>query len=161
MKKLTVESIKAGKLISKPQDVSIRVFVEGEECEFHTRLKPFDYATSVAQMRGIGENKEALAEVLAVSILNNEDKPQFTAKEIRENFSKELTDALWSKLVEVNALGKILNSRPKTNSSAKSRSGRGSRSKKSEKHHAQTSESGPHTSENTAASTLGGGSNKK
>ena len=161
MKKLTVESIKAGKLISKPQAVSVRVFVEGEECEFNTRLKPFDYSTSVAQMRGIGENKEALAEVLAVSILNNEDKPQFTAKEIREHFSKELTDALWNKLVEVNALGKILNSQPKMNSSAKSRSAQGNRSKRFGKRRVQTSASGQHTSENTVVSTSGGALSKK
>ncbi|WP_269914011.1 phage tail assembly chaperone family protein, TAC [Acinetobacter sp. HY1485] len=161
MKKLTVESIKAGKLIGEPKKVEIKVSVDGEEQIFETTLKPFSYGTAVAHLRAFGEKREALAGILASSMLDENNKPQFTEEQIREHFSEELTNAVWGKIVEINALGKTSSSTQTTNSSAKSRSQRRKRSRKSNACHSQKSEHGQHTSENTAALTSDGASSKK
>lgn len=161
MKQLTANMITAGKLVLKPQAVSIKIFMDGEECEFKTTLKPFSYETSVAQMRAFGEKRESLADILAVSILNENGEPEFTAEHIRTCFSKELTDAIWNKLVEVNAMGKMLSLNQKMNSSAKSQSPQGRQLHKPNRRRARNSASGRPTSKSTAVSTSEDASNKK
>lgn len=161
MKKLTVENITAGQLIGEPQKVEIKVDFNGEERVFETTLKPFSYDTAVAHLRAFGEKKEALAGILASSMLDENGKPQFTEDQVRQYFSQELTNAVWSKLVEINALGKTSRLNQTMNSSAKSQSQRRRRSHKSKKCATQKSAHGQHTSGSTVASTSGGASSKK
>ena len=154
MKKIDITEINAGVLIAKPQAVTVQIKYNGEDAEFSTFIKPYSYDTAVAKLRAFGENKEALAGILAASICDAEGNLQFTEAQVRRNFSQDLTDALWFKIVEVNSLGKTQNSNPKLNSSVKSRSQRVKASKKSKTLHTQKLKSGQPTSENTEASTL-------
>lgn len=153
MKKIDITEINAGVLIAKPQAVTVQIKYNGEDAEFDTFIKPYSYDTAVAKLRAFGENKEALAGILAASICDAEGNLQFTEAQVRRNFSQDLTDALWFKIVEVNSLGKTQSSNPKRNSSVKSRSQRVKASKKSKTSHTQKLKSGQPTSENTEAST--------
>ncbi|KJV38186.1 phage tail assembly chaperone family protein, TAC [Acinetobacter brisouii] len=153
MKKIDIAQIKAGVLIAKPQAVTVQIKHDGEDVEFDTFIKPYSYDTAVAKLRAFGEQKEALAGILAASICDAEGNLQFTEAQIRQKFDQNLTDALWYKIVEVNSLGKTQNSNPKRNSSVKSRSQRVKASKKSKTSHTQKLKSGQHMSENTEAST--------
>lgn len=144
MKKLTLDQIKSGSLVGQPEFVTIELEVNKEKCEFDTYIKPFSYATAVARMQAYGQNKEALAGIIAgslytkevIEIEGEEDqtlfKPTFTADEVRENFTEPMTDAIWSKIIEINGLGKQKpNSIQTQNSSVKSESPQDEVSKKS------------------------------
>lgn len=122
MKKLSLSEIKAGTLVKKVEKVTITIKANGEDAEFDTYIKPFSYATAVAQMKAYGEDKEALAGVLASCICNEAGELAFTEQEVRENFSQALVDAIWEKVYEINVLGKPLKSQQKKSSSVKSQS---------------------------------------
>lgn len=118
-KKISIAEIQSGALIGTPVVISVPITLGGEECEFDTHVKPFSYATVVARWNAVGENKEALAGTIASCICDETGKPSFTEDEVRTNFSQELIEALWDKILEVNNIGgklKKTNSE-KTNSS--------------------------------------------
>ena len=154
MKKLTLKDIKSGALMGKPEHVTVQIKVSGEDAEFDTYILPFSYSTAVAQMKAYGENKEALAGVLASVICDEKGQLAFTEDEIRTHFNQALVDALWSKIVDINVLGKQLNSTKTTKSSSRSASRSVKRTVKSPISHTEKSKSTPPTSENTEASTL-------
>lgn len=122
MKKLSLTDIKSGLLVSKLEKVAVDLVVDGEECEFEIYIKPFSYSTAIAQMRAYGENREALAGVLASCLCDEKGELAFTEDEVRENFSQLLVDAIWEKVYEVNSLGKEKPSPKTKKSSAKSQS---------------------------------------
>ena len=153
MKKIDIAQIKAGVLISKPQPVTVPIKFNGEDAEFSTFIKPYSYATTVAKLRAFGEQKEALAGILAASICDEEGNLQFTEDEVRKNFSHDLAEAIWNQVVNVNALGKTSTSQKKPNSSVKSPSQQAKASKKSKNSRSTKSKSGQSTSENTEALT--------
>lgn len=120
MKKLKIDQIKSGILIGKPVLATVQIKYEGEDAEFETYIKPFSYETAVANLRAIGEQKEALAGILATCICDEKGDSTFTEVEIRQHFNQSLVDAIWAKVVEINVLGKTSNSAQTTNSSVKS-----------------------------------------
>jgi len=119
MKKLKIDQIKSGVLIGKPVLATVQIKYEGEDAEFETYIKPFSYETAVANLRAIGEKKEALAGILASCICNEKGEPTFTESEIRQHFNQSLVDTIWAKVVEINVLGKTSSSPQTTNSSVK------------------------------------------
>lgn len=122
MKKLTLDEIKAGVLVKGLEKVTVQLKVEGEDAEFDTFVKPFSYATAVAQLKAYGEDKEALAGVLASCLCDETGGLIFTEDDVRKHFSQSLVDAIWEKVYDVNFLGKTSKSQQKTNSSVKSQS---------------------------------------
>lgn len=106
--------------MGKPEKITIQIKIEGEDFEFETHILPFSYATAVAQMQAYGENKEALAGVLASVICDEKGKLEFNEKEIREQFNQAFVDLIWNKIVEINMLGKKPSLVQTTNSSSKS-----------------------------------------
>ena len=130
MKKLKIDQIKSGILIGKPVLATVQIKYEGEDAEFETYIKPFSYETAVANLRAIGEKKEALAGILATCICDEKGDPTFTETEIRQHFNQSLVDVIWAKVVEINVLGKTSNSAQTTNSSVKSPSPQAEQSKK-------------------------------
>ncbi|MBF7685972.1 phage tail assembly chaperone family protein, TAC [Acinetobacter sp. B10A] len=133
MKKLTLDQIKSGSLISEPTLVTIELQVNGEKVEFDTYMKPFSYATAVARMQAAFQGNVPLAGMIASSLYTKETvkeegendrvvfKTTFTADEVSENFTQSMTDAIWDKILEVNGLGKEKsNSNQTQNSSVKS-----------------------------------------
>ena len=94
MKKLTLKDIKSGALMGKPEHVTVQIKVSGEDAEFDTHILPFSYSTAVAQMKAYGENKEALAGVLASVICDEKGQLAFTEDEIRTHFNQALVDAI-------------------------------------------------------------------
>lgn len=133
MKKLSADQIKSGILLGKPEQVTVQVLVNGEESEFTTYIKPFNYQSAVANMKAYGENKEALAGILASCITDEDGVPTFTEDEVRLHFSQALVDIIWVKIVEINVMGKqTLKLTTEKNSSSKSRSRPQDQSKKSE-----------------------------
>lgn len=123
MKKLSADQIKSGVLLGKPEQVTVQVLVNGEESEFTTYIKPFNYQSAVANMKAYGENKEALAGILASCITDEDGVPTFTEDEVRLHFSQALVDIIWVKIVEINVMGKqTLKSTTEKNSSSKSQS---------------------------------------
>lgn len=119
MKKLSLSDIKSGSLIKNIEKVTVTIKVDGEDAEFDTNIKPFSYATAVAQMKAYGEDKEALAGVLSSCLCDEQGVLLFTELEVRENFSQALVDALWEKIYEVNILGKNQKLTQTQNSSVK------------------------------------------
>lgn len=158
-KKISIAEIQSGALIGTPVAISVPITLGEDECEFDTHVKPFSYATVVARWNAVGQNKEALAGTIASCVCDEKGKLLFTEDEVRANFSEELIEALWAKIIEVNNIGgklKKTNSE-KTNSSQNSpstesvgvplkKSKRTSRSKKSS--------SGANTSIDAGVSTL-------
>ncbi|MCU7696195.1 phage tail assembly chaperone family protein, TAC [Acinetobacter sp. AYS6] len=133
MKKLSADQIKSGILLGKPEQVTVQVLVNGEKSEFTTYIKPFNYQSAVANMKAYGENKEALAGILASCITDEHGVPTFTEDEVRLHFSQALVDIIWVKIVEINVMGKqTLKSTTEKSSSSKSRSQPQDQSKKSE-----------------------------
>ena len=130
MGKLTVDTIKSGKLVSEIEKVTVKVNVKGDELEFDTYIKPFSYSTAVAQLKAYGEDKESLAGIISTCICDEKGDLAFTESEVRDNFSQALVDAVWDKIYEVNIVGKTTKSPPKKNSSAKSQSQQGEASQK-------------------------------
>lgn len=122
MKKLSLSDIKSGSLIKNIEKATVTIKVNGEDAEFDTHIKPFSYATAVAQMKAYGEDKEALAGVLSSCLCDEKGVLLFSEAEVRENFSQALVDALWEKIYEVNILGKNQKSTQIPNSSVKSQS---------------------------------------
>ena len=120
MKKLTLADIKSGVLVKGLQKVTVQIKVDGEDAEFDTYIKPFSYATAVAQMKAYGEDKEALAGVLASCLADEKGELIFTEEDVRTHFSQGLVDAIWEKIYDINFLGKNGKSQEKTNSSVKS-----------------------------------------
>ena len=139
--------------MGKPEHVTIQIKVNGEDAEFDTHILPFSYNTAVAQMKAYGENKEALAGILASVICDESGKLEFTEDEIRTHFNQALVDALWTKIFDVNVMGKQLNSTKMTKSSSRSASRSVKRTAKSPASLTEKSKSTPPTSENTEAST--------
>ena len=121
-KKISIAEIQSGALIGTPVAISVPITLGDEECEFDTHVKPFSYATVVARWNAVGQNKEALAGTIASCICDEKGKLSFTENEVRENFSEELIEALWAKIIEVNNIGGKLKkmSSEKTNSSQNS-----------------------------------------
>ena len=156
MKKLSLKDIKSGALMGKPEPVAVQIKVNGEVMEFDTHVLPFSYSTAVAQMKAYGENKEALAGVLASVICDDKGNLIFTEDEIRTLFNQALVDAMWTKIVDINVLGKQLNSVETTKSSSKSASRSENPTVKSQTSRTEKSESTLPTSENTEVSTSEG-----
>lgn len=100
-KKLSLASIKKGDLIGAPVPVTIEIMVNGEECEIDAFIKPASYDTAVKRYQAYGENKEALAGIIATRVVNAKGKPEFTEAEVRQLFNEALTDAVFSKINEV------------------------------------------------------------
>lgn len=121
-KKISIAEIQSGALIGTPVAISVPITLGDDECEFDTHVKPFSYATVVARWNAVGQNKEALAGTIASCICDEKGKLSFTENEVRENFSEELIEALWAKIIEVNNIGGKLKkmSSEKTNSSQNS-----------------------------------------
>ena len=121
-KKISIAEIQSGALIGTPVAISVPITLGDDECEFDTHVKPFSYATVVARWNAVGQNKEALADTIASCICDEKGKLSFTENEVRENFSEELIEALWAKIIEVNNIGGKLKkmSSEKTNSSQNS-----------------------------------------
>lgn len=177
MKKLSIDQIKSGVLIGKPEPITVEVKVDGETCEFDCLIMPFSYATAVAQMQAFGEKKETLAGILASVIVHetteeviNERNEStfikkfvetFTANDIRERFNQALVDAIWTKVVEINMLGKKPSSTTKTGSSSKSASQQGAHTRKRKRSNTVKSKNMKPTLGDTEASTLGDESSKK
>ncbi|EMI6975432.1 hypothetical protein B9Y01_10715 [Acinetobacter baumannii] len=153
MKQLSPDQIKKGILIGKPEKVTVQVLVNGEESEFSTYIKPFNYQSAVANMKAYGENKEALAGILASCITDKDGTPTFTEDEVRLHFSQALVDIIWSKIVEINVLGKqTLKSTTEKSSSSKSQSLQVGQSKKLKRpSRTKKSKSGTPTEENAEA----------
>lgn len=160
MKKLSLKEIKEGKLIGKPEKVSVQIKVDGEDAEFETYLKPFNYDTAVANFKAFGESREALAGILASCICDESGKLEFTEQEIRQNFNQALVEAIWLKVVEVNSLGKNQNSAQTTNSSLKSQDSSVKPSAKSASSRSRKSKRMQPMPENTEASISDAESNK-
>ena len=121
-KKISIAEIQSGVLIGTPVAISVPITLGDDECEFDTHVKPFSYATVVAPWNAVGQIKEALAGTIASCICDEKGKLSFTENEVRENFSEELIEALWAKIIEVNNIGGKLKkmSSEKTNSSQNS-----------------------------------------
>ena len=153
MKKLSLKDIKSGALMGKPEHVTVQIKVNGEDAEFDTHILPFSYNTAVAQMKAYGENKESLAGILASVICDKNGKLEFTEDEIRTHFNQALVDALWTKIFDVNVVGKQLSLTKTTKSSSKSVSRSANRTAKSRISRTEKSKGTPPTSENTEAST--------
>ena len=105
MKKLSLQEIKSGALLGKPQPITVQIKVDGEDCEFDTYIKPFSYATVVARWKAVGENKEALAGTIASCVCDEAGELQFTEDQVREKFSEQLIEAIWQKIYDVNNIG--------------------------------------------------------
>lgn len=133
MKKLSIDQIKKGDLLGKPEKITVSIMFNGEPAEFDTHILPFSYKTAIAQMQAYGEKKEALAGMLASVICDEDGNPVFTEEDVREKFNQALVDAIWNKVVDINMLGKKSNSVPKTSSSSKSVSPSGRQSAKSKR----------------------------
>lgn len=165
-KKISIAEIQSGALIGTPVAISVPITLGGEECEFDAHAKPFSYATVVARWKAVGENKEALAGTIASCICDEKGNLSFTEDEVRTNFSQELIEALWDKIIEVNNIGgklKMKNSE-KTNSLQNSSSTEsvGIPSKKSKRTSlSKKSSSGVNTPTGAEASTLGDESSKQ
>jgi hypothetical protein len=154
MKKLSLRDIKSGALIGKPEKVTVQIRLNEEDTEFETFIKPFNYDSAVANMRAYGENKEALAGIIASCLCDENGKLVLTEDEVRSKFNQALVDAVWTKIVEINVLGKTLNSSQMTSSLSKSESQQEEQQVKSVKHlHSKKSKNMPPTSEKMEVST--------
>lgn len=164
-KKISIAEIQSGALIGTPVAISVPITLGDEECEFDTHVKPFSYATVVARWSAVGQNKEALAGTIASCICDETGKLSFTEDEVRANFSEELIEALWTKIIEVNNIGGKLKktSSEKMNSSQNSPSMEsvGTPSRKSKRtSRSKKSSSGVSTPTDVEASTLDDESSK-
>lgn len=100
-KKLSLAAIKKGELVGAPVPVTIEIVVNGEECEIDAFIKPASYDTAIKRYQAYGENKEALAGIIATRVVNAKGKPEFTEDQVREYFNDALTDAVFAKINEV------------------------------------------------------------
>ncbi|WP_111860194.1 phage tail assembly chaperone family protein, TAC [Acinetobacter sp. CFCC 10889] len=153
MKKLSLKDIKSGLLMDAPEQISVEIKFKGEATFFETYILPFSYDTAVAQMKAYGEKKEALAGILASVICDENGKLIFTETDVRTKFNQALVDAIWTKIVEVNMLGKKPSLAPTTNLSSKSESQSVKPTAKSKSSKSRKSKDTQATSTNTAAST--------
>lgn len=153
MKKLSLKEIKSGLLMGKPEEITVQIKVSGEDCEFNTFILPFSYDTAVAQLKAFGEKKEALAGILASVICDKTGKLEFTEDDIRTKFNQALVDAIWSKIVEINVLGKTQTLAQTTNLLSKSESQQVEATQKLKRSRSRKSKNTLPTSKNTAAST--------
>ena len=153
MKKLSIAQIKNGECRGAPEFVTVEFKLHGEDTSIDLYILPFGYSTSVAQMQAFGEKKESLAGILASCICDASGTLEFTEDDIRTKFPQSLVEAIWSKVIEVNVMGKTQSSNPKPNSSVKSPSQQAKASKKSKNSRSTKSKSGQSTSENTEALT--------
>ena len=80
--------------MGKPELVTVQIKLNGEEVDYDTYVLPFSYGTAVAQMKAYGENKEALAGVLASVICDEKGKLTFTEDEVRTLFNRALGEAM-------------------------------------------------------------------
>lgn len=161
MKKLTIDQIKGGVLVGKPEQITVTVKVHGEEHEFDTHVMPFGYEAAVAQMRAFGQKKESLAGILASVICDKDGVLVFTEEDIRSKFNQHFVETVWAKVVEINMLGKKSTSTPKTSSSSKSALRQGGRTQKRNRSNTAKSKNTKPTLESTEASTLDDESSKK
>lgn len=102
MKKLSLKDIKSGVLVGQPVPAIINIVVSGEDCQIDTFIKPFNYQTAVAAYKAYGENKEALAGIIASCLCDENGELQFTEDEVRQHFSQHLVDAVWTEIYKVN-----------------------------------------------------------
>lgn len=153
MKKLSLKEIKSGLLMGKPEEITVQIKVSGEDCEFNTFILPFSYDTAVAQLKAFGEKKEALAGILASVICDKTGKLEFTEDDIRTKFNQALVDAIWSKIVEINVLGKTQTLAQTTSLLSKSESQQVEATQKLKRSRSRKSKNTPLMSKNTAAST--------
>ncbi|MDQ8951941.1 phage tail assembly chaperone family protein, TAC [Acinetobacter rudis] len=161
MKKLSIDQIKSGVLVGKPEKITVTVKVHGEEHEFDSYITPFGYEAVIAQMRAFGEKKEALAGILASVMCDENGVLIFTEDDVRSKFNQPFIETMWAKVVEINMLGKKPTSTSKTSSSSKSASRQGGRTRKSNRSNTAKSKNTKPTSESMEASTLDDESSKK
>lgn len=161
MKKISVDQIKSGALLGKPEKISVEIMLDGEKTEFDTFIMPFSYKTAVAQMQAYGDKKEALAGILASVICDEDGVSVFTEDDIRERFNQALVDLVWNKVIEINMLGKKSSSTMKMSSSLKSDSQQEKPIQKSRTSHTLKSKDTQVIAKSTEASTLGDESSKK
>lgn len=106
MKKISLKDIKSGALLGKPEKVIVTFKLDGEEAEFETHVKPFNYDTAIANYKAYGENKAALAGIIASCLCDADGKLILTEDDVRQHFNQALVDATWNEIIQVNALGK-------------------------------------------------------
>lgn len=133
MKKISLKDIKSGALLGKPEKVIVTFKLDGEEAEFETHVKPFNYDTAIANYKAYGENKAALAGIIASCLCDESGKLILNEDDVRQHFNQALVDATWNEIIQVNALGKPSKLTPTQNSVSKSDSQQAAPTAKSKK----------------------------
>lgn len=159
MKKINLKDIKSGALLGKPEKVVVKFKLNGEDAEFETHVKPFNYDTAIANYKAYGENKAALAGIIASCLCDEDGKLILTEDDVRQHFNQALVDATWNEIIQVNALGKPSpNSTTTPKSASKSDLPSGELTAKSSKRSVTAkSRPTPPTSPSVEASTLDAG----
>ena len=102
MKKLSIADIKSGALVGAPVNCTIAVLYKGEPHEIDVLISKYNYNTAIENFKAFGENKDAMAGVIASCIVDEEGNRQFTEDDVRKYFNDELTKAVWSKIYAIN-----------------------------------------------------------
>ncbi|MBS6032046.1 MAG: phage tail assembly chaperone family protein, TAC [Pantoea sp.] len=128
--KLTLDALKtAGAFTGRPVEKEITWKQGDKEFTATVYVRPMGYHTATSDVLAMGGKVDGVAGRIAASICDEAGKPVFTPADItgeadpdRGSLDGALTIALLVAIQEVNDLGKISSSAPKTNSGASSSS---------------------------------------
>ena len=124
MAKFLLSDIKDGQLVTKSRLVTVKFMTADDiEAKVDVQLKQLPYAETDKLHKRLGEQDETVvAEWIAKSIVKDDGKPEFTAKQVNELFSRELVMAIMDEIMMVDQVKKFNKKRleslqEKTNSS--------------------------------------------
>ena len=108
MKKLQLTDVKSGSLVSRIREERIEFIHEGEEYEVDVLIKTLPFIETESLQKRMNNKEEVVSEWIAKSLVDEKGKPQFTKKQVDDNFVQPLASAIFDKVWGVDDVKKIL-----------------------------------------------------
>lgn len=98
MAKFQLSDIKSGSLVSEVHEATVEFYHKGELCEVDVLFKTLPFGETDSLHNRMNNKEDVAAEWMSKALVNDKGKPQFTQKQIEENFIQPLANAVFDKV---------------------------------------------------------------
>jgi len=106
MKKLTLNDIKSGSLVSEIRNTSVEFLHNGEKLSIDIRVKQLPFRLTEPLYTRLNKGEDVVAEWLSHALMDDDGNQQFTPKQIEDNFTQALVSAIFNVVIGLDDLKK-------------------------------------------------------
>lgn len=110
MAKLSLQDIKGGSLVSQIREVAVEFMLpDGDIGSVDIRIKQLPFVETEALHKRLAEkDKDVVPEWIAKTLVDEDGKPAFTPKQVKDNFIQSLTGAVFDEVIGSNSVKKFM-----------------------------------------------------